>query len=57
MAVKPTLGQGPCSLLGLIGLYTEQNAVNRAINTPVPTACWRSEQISIAIPSGFKNKL
>lgn len=56
-AVRSTLEQGPCSLLGLAGLYTEQNAVNRAINTPVPTACSRSEQMSIAIPSGFKNKL
>lgn len=54
--VRPTLGQGPCSLLSLIGLYTEQNVVNRAINTPVPTTCSRSEQISIAVPSGFKNK-
>lgn len=57
MAVKPTLGQGTCSLLVPVHLHTEQNAVNRAINTPVPTECSRSEQISIAIPSGFENKL
>lgn len=57
MAVRPTAGQGPCSLFGVIGLYTEPNALNRAINTPVPIAYSRSEQMSIVIPSGFKNKL